>query len=131
MILKAKHLRLGSDAETMAAEYLSQHGLTLKARNYRSRWGEVDLIMNDGDDLVFIEVRCRSGSDFANVAETIDQRKQRRIARTALCYVQENAALDDTSMRFDVVLIEKRGTQTLHNNAKISWLKGAFDTNPY
>jgi len=117
---RAHHLQLGADAESMAADYLTKQGLKPKAQNYRSRWGEIDLIMTEGETLVFIEVRYRSRSDFGCAADTIDQRKQQRITRTALCY-------HDVAMRFDVVLIENDSKHLSHNNAKIYWIKDAFD----
>ncbi|PCH61194.1 MAG: YraN family protein [Gammaproteobacteria bacterium] len=127
MNLRAHHLKLGADAESDAARYLIKQGLKLKTRNYRSRWGEIDIIMNDGDVLVFVEVRYRSRNDFGSAAETIDHRKQQRIARTAFCYNQENNLHDDVAMRFDVVLIENYDKHASHNNAKIDWIKNAFD----
>ncbi len=124
---RAHHLQLGADAESMAADYLTKQGLKPKAQNYRSRWGEIDLIMTEGETLVFIEVRYRSRSDFGCAADTINQRKQQRITRTALCYNQENNLHDDVAMRFDVVLIENDSKHSSHNNAKIDWIKDAFD----
>ena len=123
----ARHLKLGANAESAAARYLIKQGLKLKARNYRSRWGEIDLIMNDGDAVVFVEVRYRSRGDFGCAAETIDHRKQRRIARTALYYSQEHDLHDEVAMRFDVVLIENHDKHTTRNNAKIDWIKDAFN----
>lgn len=127
MSLFSKTTKLGNDAETTAANYLSTQGLLLKTRNYRSRWGEIDLIMSDGNNLVFVEVRYRSRNDFGHATETIDRKKQQRITRTALCYAQENALLDAINMRFDVVSIENSNKHTTHNSAKIEWIKDAFD----
>ncbi len=125
--MRADHLKLGANAESTAARYLVQQGLKLRACNYRSRWGEIDLVMNDGDTVVFVEVRYRSRNDFGSAAETIDYYKQRRITRTAQCYSQEHGLHDEVSMRFDAVLIENYAQHMAHNNAKIRWLKDAFD----
>ncbi|MBN4078730.1 YraN family protein [Gammaproteobacteria bacterium AH-315-C21] len=124
---RAERLKLGAEAESLAMHYLTARGLKLKTQNYRSRWGEIDLIMDDDKTLVFVEVRYRSRSDFGSAADSIDQRKQQRIARTALSYAQEHSLHNDIAMRFDVVLIENDDKHTHHNNAKIDWIKDAFD----
>ena len=74
---------LGRRAEQAAFRFLLDHDLRPVARNFRSRGGEIDLIMLDADCLVFIEVRSRRSSDFADPALTVDRTKQRKIVRTA------------------------------------------------
>jgi putative endonuclease len=106
-------------AEQWAARHLQQQGLLLVAQNYRSHYGEIDLIMRDGVALVFIEVRLRRNPDFGGAAASIDRHKQRRIIRTAQHYL---AALHPVPpCRFDVVLMDDvQGRQ-------VQWLKNAFD----
>lgn len=88
-------------------------------RNYRGRYGEIDLIMQDGGTLVFVEVRQRSSSEFGGAAGSIDRHKQHRLIRTAQYYL---AGLDLTPpCRFDAVLMDN----TKGLNAQ--WLKNAFD----
>lgn len=108
----------GVQAEQWAARYLQQQGLQQLAKNYRCRAGEIDLIMQDGDTLVFVEVRLRSNVDFGGAAASIDSRKQQRIIRTAQHYL---AALPRIPpCRFDAVLMEDpQGLQ-------MQWLKNAF-----
>ncbi|TAN78623.1 MAG: YraN family protein [Gallionella sp.] len=108
----------GAQAEQWAAQYLRQHGLKPVAQNYRSRFGEIDLIMRDGATLVFIEVRLRRSANFGGAAASIDARKQQRIICTAQQYL---AGLARTPpCRFDAVLMDDaRG-----RNAQ--WLKNAF-----
>lgn len=88
-------------------------------QNYRCRFGEVDLIMQDGDVLVFIEVRLRSNQRFGGAAASIDLHKQQRLIRTAQHYL---ARLPRTpACRFDVVLMgDAEGLDA-------QWLKNAFD----
>jgi putative endonuclease len=62
----------GQAAEDHALKYLEQHGLRLKARNHRCRWGEFDLVMEDGEAMVFIEVRGRD--DYGSAAASVDAR---------------------------------------------------------
>ena len=77
----------GALAEQHAARYLQQQGLKPVAQNYRSRFGEIDLIMQDGATLVFVEVRLRRSANFGGAAASIDARKQQRIIRTAQQYL--------------------------------------------
>jgi putative endonuclease len=78
---------IGAQAEIWAARHLQHHGLKPIAQNYRGRFGEIDLIMQDGPSLVFIEVRLRRNQDFGGAAASIDSRKQQRIIRTAQQYL--------------------------------------------
>lgn len=109
----------GKLAEQWAAQYLQQQGLQPVAQNYRSRFGEIDLIMQDGRTLVFIEVRLRRSADFGGAAASIDGHKQQRIIRTAQQYL---ASLAHTPpCRFDVVLMDDaQGKQA-------QWLRNAFE----
>lgn len=109
----------GAQAEQRAAQYLQRQGLKLVAQNYRSRFGEIDLIMQDGPTLVFIEVRLRRNAGFGGAAASIDARKQQRIIRTAQQYL---ASLARTPLcRFDAVLMDDA---TCHD---AQWLKNAFE----
>ncbi len=107
----------GTAAEARAAHYLEGCGLKIVERNYRSRYGEIDLIAHDGAMLVFIEVRARKSNVFGGAAASITAAKQKKITRTALHYL---AALGRTPRcRFDAVL--------LGNNASaIEWIRDAF-----
>lgn len=109
---------LGSEAENIAAIYLQQKGLKLVARNYQSRYGEIDLIMQDGKTLVFIEVRMRSNNNFGGAAMSITPSKQQKIIRTAEHFLQ---TYGNASCRFDVILMNKA------SNDSIEWLSNAFD----
>lgn len=106
----------GTQAEQQAALYLHRQGLKLVAQNYRGRFGEIDLILQDGAALVFVEVRLRRNDDFGGAAASIDTRKQQRIIRTAQQYLADLAHIP--ACRFDVVLVDNHGMQ---------WLKNAFD----
>lgn len=109
---------VGAKAEKQAETWLSRQGLKLKAKNYRGRGGEIDLIMQDGSTLVFIEVRFRSNSDrFGGALASIDQRKIQRIVKTSLGYLQQFKL--DMPCRFDVVTVDA-GNQ-------IEWIKNAFE----
>jgi len=111
----------GNAGEDLACQYLTQQGLRLLTRNYRCYRGEIDLIMLHGDNLVFIEVRYRHRSDYGSAAETIDSRKQQKIIRCALCYLQNNPALAQYPGRFDAVCITPG-----HRAPNICWIPDAF-----
>ena len=109
----------GTAGEELARRYLEQRGFTLITRNYRCRVGELDLIMRDGDHLVFVEVRSRRDSQYGTPAESITPAKQRRIIRAAAYYLQKKRL--DLPCRFDVIAITYPDGQ-----AALEWIKDAF-----
>ncbi len=108
----------GAQAEQLAAQFLQRRGLKLLQQNYRCRYGEIDLILQDADTLVFAEVRLRQHSNFGGAGASIDAAKQQRLIRTAQHYL---ATLAHTPpCRFDAVLLD-----TLEN-ATPEWVRNAF-----
>lgn len=108
----------GARAEQLAAQFLQRQGLKLLQQNYRCRYGEIDLILQDGATVVFAEVRLRSRNDFGGAAASINPAKQAKIVRTAEHYL---AGLSRTPpCRFDALLFD-----ALDNTAP-EWLKNAF-----
>ncbi|MDO8413922.1 MAG: YraN family protein [Gallionellaceae bacterium] len=110
----------GVQAEQLAAQFLQQRGLKLLQQNYRCRYGEIDLIMQDADTVVFAEVRLRKHSDFGGAAASINATKQGRLIRAAHHYLAGLAHLPPC--RFDAVLL-----QALESN-NIEWIRDAFST---
>ncbi|MCW8125610.1 YraN family protein [Microbulbifer halophilus] len=108
---------LGARMEESAARHLQRAGLKIKARNYRCRHGEIDLIARDGDTLVFVEVRYRRSSRYGSASATVDARKQRKLLATADSYLQQHRL--DCPCRFDVVAIEG-------DAGNIQWIENAF-----
>lgn len=92
---------VGAWGESVAAEYLRKKRYTLEAANYRSRFGEIDLIVRNRKFLVFVEVKLRKTDCFAAAAEYVDSRKQNRLRLTAEIYLAENPT--DLQPRFDVI----------------------------
>lgn len=113
----APHLQAGLAGETAAAIYLQQKGLTLIEKNYRTAFGEIDLIMQDGKTLVFVEVRLRKSQQFGGAAMSITHAKQQKLQRTAQHYLQLNG---DCECRFDAILMQSA------NIHAIEWLKNIF-----
>lgn len=122
---KPEHLKQGAAAEQVALEYLRRQGCKLVVRNYNTRLGEVDLIMMDDKDLVFVEVRYRKNSRFGGAIESITEKKQQSICRAAEHFLQQNTKLDFVGCRFDVVLLEGDKIEAT-KPASIDWIKAAF-----
>lgn len=115
------NLSRGHNAEELACHRLQREGLRLSARNYRSPFGEIDLIMLERDTLVFVEVRYRSNADFGTPAETVDARKQARLRATAEHYLQNTPRASKKACRFDIVAITGNGEA-----GNFRWLQNVF-----
>jgi putative endonuclease len=113
---------VGSDAEQQALQYLLRQGLALVRQNFRTRRGEIDLILRDGNCLVFVEVRYRAANQFSRAGLTVDIHKQRKLIRTAAVFLAKQGQFTNSVCRFDVVAIDadKQGKQS------IEWIKDAF-----
>ena len=111
----------GAHWERTAESYLSAKGLTLLHRNFSSRLGEIDLIMEDNQTIVFIEVRYRKNSRHGSGAESITMQKQNRISRTAAWYLANNPKRAEKFCRFDVISIDAQ-----KNAQGIDWIQNAF-----
>lgn len=98
--------RRGRAAEDAALHTLQAAGLRLVARNVRSRGGEIDLIMRDGETLVFVEVRSRRSRSHGGALASIDARKQQRMVHAARSWLARNPRDNDRPMRFDVLAYE-------------------------
>lgn len=117
--------KIGDAAEQAALNYLLSKGLILVDRNFQTKMGEIDLIMKDNEELVFVEVRMRANPDYGDGAATVDSRKQRKICLTALAYLQRHK-LDEHFCRFDVVSIQHNKNKT-PENYQVNWIKHAFE----
>ena len=111
---------VGNHAEAHALDYLVRRGLQEVARNFRSRGGEIDLIMLDGECLVFVEVRYRKSASFMAPATTVDGRKQRKILRTAALFLSRHNRYASQTIRFDVLAI------TGKDKRLVNWVRDAF-----
>lgn len=110
--------QIGRAAEDAAAALLTSHGLATVTRNYRCRGGEIDLIMRDGDTLVFVEVRFRRSQRFGGALGSVTASKQRRIVFAARHYLQ--SANWPGPCRFDVVGVADASPP--------EWIRDAFQT---
>lgn len=97
-----RHINTGRMGENLAIEYLTDKGYVILETNYRNKIGEVDIIAYDKDVLVFIEVKTRLGINYGYAFESVDSRKQKKIANTSLMYLQKNK-MSDVQVRYDVI----------------------------
>ncbi len=97
---------LGRRGEDLAVEYLVSSGFRILARNVHLRYAELDVVALEKGALVFVEVRMRRGSGFGTAAESVDPRKQRRIASAALELVARGGLPRAARIRFDVIAID-------------------------
>jgi len=112
---------LGKAAEDAACDYLQSQGLHLVKRNFLCKLGEIDLIMKEGQTLIFIEVRFRKNANFGGAAASVTLNKQQKLQRAAQVYLQGLKQLP--ACRFDVIAM------TLDPNLNLScenWIKNAF-----
>ena len=109
----------GSLGEQQACDYLMAQGLTWVMSNYSCRMGEIDLIMQDRDCLVFVEVRQRTSSAFGGALASVTYSKQQKLMKTALLYLSVNKRHGQQPIRFDVISME--GVPVV-----INWVKNAF-----
>jgi putative endonuclease len=111
-------------SEAWAADWLQQQGLILLSHNYQSRFGEIDLIMQEQQIIVFVEVRYRDNGQHGFAAETINQRKQQKLLKTARHYLQHHHK-NDVACRIDVLSIDQKADGQPH----YAWHRNAFGEN--
>jgi putative endonuclease len=115
--------KLGEAYEALACRHLQAAGLDLLARNFATRFGELDLVMRERDVLVFVEVRYRARTGFGDGAASITAGKQVKLATAAEQFRQSRPDLAALPCRFDVVAMTGAPSAP-----RIDWLRGAFDT---
>lgn len=113
------NIEKGRLGEHIAAEYLKSKGMVLLAQNYRSGKSEIDLIMSDGEEVVFIEVKARMTDDYGRGAVAVTDKKQRMIIQGACAYCAENGLYDER-IRFDVAEVD------LHTKRVVAYIENAF-----
>jgi len=120
--MKEKAGGLGREGEKRAAESLKSRGYRIIARNFRRKFGELDLVAEDGEELVFVEVKTRSSISFAHPLESITPAKKKRLILAAAAFIQENG-LEDKNCRFDAVAVYPGG----EGDWRVEVVKNAFE----
>lgn len=113
-------IALGKYTESLACKHLQARGLVLRESNYRCKLGEIDLIMQDGQTLVFVEVRYRESAEFGNAAESVNRFKQQKLLRCANHYLSVNQQ-HRSPCRFDVISLNGPLDQLA-----VDWIPAAF-----
>lgn len=111
----------GYVAEERVARWLEQQAITVLARNYRTRLGEIDLILQDEGCIAIVEIRQRRNAQFGGAAASIHPAKQQRLIRLAQLWLQQHPQWRNAALRFDAILID--GTPEAGG---IRWIKRAF-----
>ncbi len=120
MRLLRNKLKLGHTFETKALEYLQGQGLKLIERNFRAKCGEIDLIMLDREEILFIEVKYRSSEGYGSASEAVTSSKKAKLFKTAQVWLAKNNKSPHHSyFRFDVITV----TGTEH---QIEWIQNAL-----
>ena len=97
--------RLGDFGERMAIALLESKGYLIRETNFRTRYGEIDIIAEKDESLVFVEVRAKRGDAMGSAAESIDRRKRKRLVMLAQLYCQQQSPLPST-WRLDVISVD-------------------------
>lgn len=107
----------GKEYEQIAADYLKANGYEILERNFYSRYGEIDIIAQENNVLVFVEVKYRKNSSYGYPEESVNVYKQKRIIRSAKYYIYKMGIPEECPCRFDIVIV---------NGNNISCIKDAF-----
>ena len=110
-------LKLGHRGENLAKKYLINKGYVCLHENFRTRYGEIDLIMSYGDYTVFVEVKTRTSTVFGRPSEAVDARKREHIIKCALIYFQKYG---ECLARFDIIEILGNNITHIENAFEVS-----------
>ena len=102
----------------MAGRFLQEKGYRLLDANYRCRWGEVDIVAQEGDELVFVEVRTRRGAEYGTPEESVTAAKARRLIATAQDYLQQDGQ-EESEWRIDLIAIRLDGDHRVQDIAHL------------
>ena len=113
--------QLGNTSEALALKHYQKHGYRLIEQNFTCKAGEIDLIVQKDDILVFVEVRSRTGTQYGEPSESVNRKKQDKIKKSAKYYLYCNRFLERYYCRFDVVSIVWNA-----GSATVEWIPDAF-----
>lgn len=121
MFEKVNSREFGTQLEAFALQQLQQQGCTLVESNFQCKLGEIDLIVRDNSNLVFVEVRYRKQNTHGGADASVDRRKQNKLIRAASFYLQSKKLTNKVACRFDVFAIQGNLASLNYN-----WIKDAF-----
>ena len=111
----------GNWGENIACQWLVEQGLTLKQKNFYTKYGEIDLIMSDSSQLIFLEVKYRKNNHFGSAEASITAQKCRRLTAAVATYLLINNYGNNQPLRFDAITVVP--AQDQHLNCTINWIK--------
>lgn len=114
---------IGDAGEERAAQFYCESGFEIVARNFRCKHGEIDIIAQKGEILVFAEVKTLPGGGFETLAHELDFRKRRRIIESAKCFLKNHRKYNNNIVRFDAVVVDMPGI------APVYLIENAFSEN--
>lgn len=120
--MTTRRQELGESGENLAVRKLEADGYAIVARRYRTRFGEIDIIARDGETVIIVEVRRKSGEGYGAAAESVTPEKQRRVVRMAVDYLARHDLYDRCPVRFDVVAIDDQPDGT----SQVTLIRDAF-----
>lgn len=123
-MVKTNQRQIGMEAEQKACAFLLRKGYRLIAQNYSCYSGEIDLIMQDQEDIVFIEVRIRHCMKYGSALESVTRAKMNKLIKAATVFLQAKKWLHQKNSRFDIIAIQSSTNQ-------IEWYKNAFTVDKY
>jgi putative endonuclease len=113
--------RFGNQGEQLAVQFLQNRHIKILKQNFRTRFGEIDIIAKDKETICFVEVKTRSNQEYGEGVEAISKSKKKKIAHVAIHYLSQNN-LEESPVRFDVISIELKG-----HTHKINFFQDAFE----
>ena len=114
---------LGTQGEELAARFLEKCGYKILERNFKVKWGELDIIAQEQDTICFVEVKMRRSLQFGLPQESVEARKRQKLIRIAQGYLKMKFNTDERKSRFDVVAIH----QEKNGEPSVCLFKNAFD----
>lgn len=108
------HLEIGTQGETVAADYLRKEGYSILQQNYKNKIGEIDIIAQLDDILVFVEVKTRRGLKFGYAFEAVDVKKRNKIIKTSQLYLVSHQSFD-IQCRYDIIEVYLGGECSIHH----------------
>ena len=122
MMSSAKN-ELGQQGEALAVDFLIKKGYKILEKNYRMKFGEIDIVAKDGETVCFVEVKTRTDGDRGTPWESVTFAKQRNLSRLALAYLKHRYKSIDVCARFDVIAVSFEEDP----KGEVELLKNAFD----
>lgn len=114
------NIEVGKKGEEIACDYLINKGHNILKRNYRTRFGEIDIISNYEGILVFTEVKTRTNLNYGYGYEAVGVRKQEKIHYTSMKFIQDHRVQENIQLRYDIIEVY------MLNDIKINHIENAF-----